>query len=133
MRQVLLDTNSYSGLFRGDRLVKQETDASKEVLMSVITIGELYAGFKKGNQEAKNQQILGRFIKNSKVRVVNIGLKTAQIYGNVKAALAEKGTPIPDNDIWIAAASLETKSTLITFDRHFLKVPGLKLWKELKL
>ncbi|MBR3924076.1 MAG: PIN domain-containing protein [Kiritimatiellae bacterium] len=49
----------------------------------------------------------------------------AERWGYVKASLAKNGTPIPDNDIWIAATALETGARLISYDSHFDSVGGL--------
>ena len=50
---------------------------------------------------------------------------TAEVYGQIKAELAQAGTPIPDNDLWIAALAREYQLPLATKDRHFALVPGL--------
>lgn len=129
---ISLDTNSYTAFFKKVFQVKQEIDKASIVFISAVSVGELMFGFKKGNREGSNLRDLSDFLDNKKVRLLPITLKTAELYGKVKYKLKRKGTPIPDNDAWIAASALETKSTLVTFDRHFLKVSGLKLWKELK-
>lgn len=128
---VTLDTNSYTAYLNKDSRVKRKIDKSKKVIISVVTVGELLYGFKKGSREESNTDDLNDFLGNKKVQLLQITLKTAAIYSIVKYHLRRKGTPIPDNDIWIAASALETKSTLITYDRHFLKIGGLKYWKEL--
>lgn len=58
----------------------------------------------------------------------NVTKETADVFGQVKDALKRAGAPIPMNDVWIAAQAIETGSVLITYDRHFSKVPGLRLW-----
>ena len=50
------------------------------------------------------------------------------IFGWLKYQLKLAGTPIPINDVWIAAHAIETGSMLITFDSHFDRIPGLRLW-----
>jgi tRNA(fMet)-specific endonuclease VapC len=46
------------------------------------------------------------------------------------ASLRKSGTPIPINDVWIAAQCLETGSLLVTYYNHFAQIPGLRLWDE---
>ena len=130
MKRIVLDTNSYSSLFRGDVKVKTKMDASTQVLVSIITLGELYAGFRKGSQNRKNLQILNRFLAKPKVKVVNIERSVAKEYGNIKFELAKKGTPIPENDIWIGACAIKSNAVVITYDKHFSKIPGLKIWDQ---
>lgn len=128
---VLLDTNSYTAYFSKDARVKREIDKSQKVFISVISVGELLYGFKKGSREVSNTNDLNDFLGNKKIHLLPVTFKTATIYSTVKYHLKRKGTPIPDNDIWIAASALEIKAAIITFDRHFLKILGLKHWKEL--
>ena len=59
------------------------------------------------------------------VQVVNIDASVADRYGILVKMLRKMGTPIPANDIWIAAAALETGSRLVTYDSHFDCIPGL--------
>ena len=99
---------------------------------SVVVLGELFAGFKRGKREAENIEILNRFLGKISVVVTNVTRDTAIIYGELKNNLAKRGTPIPTNDIWIAAQAVETGSVLISFDKHFLKIPGLRIWDGLK-
>ncbi len=54
--------------------------------------------------------------------------ETADIFGMLKSALKKAGTPIPINDIWIASHAFETGALLVTYDRHFDKIQGLRLW-----
>jgi len=57
-------------------------------------------------------------------------MDTADIFGFILASLRKSGTPIPINDVWIAAQCLETGSLLVTYDKHFAQIPGLRLWDE---
>lgn len=132
MKRVLLDTNGYSHLQRGDRLIRNAVNQAEEVFLSVITLGELYAGFRSGSRRDENLKRLDRFLGKPRVRLMVAGALTASVYGNVRYNLRQRGTPIPENDIWIAAQAIEVKAELITYDEHFLAVPRLKLWKELK-
>jgi predicted nucleic acid-binding protein len=47
---------------------------------------------------------------------------------SIRIELKQKGTPIPLNDVWIASHCIETGSVLISFDKHFKNVPGLRTW-----
>jgi tRNA(fMet)-specific endonuclease VapC len=55
-------------------------------------------------------------------------LETAEIFGEIKDRLRRAGAPIPVNDLWLAAQAVETGSVLVTYDKHFSQVPGLRLW-----
>jgi len=128
VKKVLLDTNSYSLLLRGDQKVEREISSADTVFISVITLGELMYGFYDGGLLDKNLKLLAKFLKKSSVVVLKVNKKTSFIYGKIKFALRKKGTPIPENDIWIASQSVETDSVLITYDKHFLQIKGIKLY-----
>lgn len=128
MKKVLLDTNGYSRLLKGDEKVLTEISAAEQVYMSIFVIGELLSGFKVGSKELENKSILSRFIQKSTVILLNTSFETAEIFAKIKQELKQAGTPLPINDIWIAAQTIETGSVLITYDKHFQKIRGLLLW-----
>ena len=130
MNKVLIDTNAYSELLRGDRKVLEIISQADLVFASIFVLGELYAGFKGGNKEKENNQYLNQFLRKPSVELL-IGTKeTAIIFSELKHELKKAGTPIPINDIWIAAHAIETGSLLITYDHHFQNLKGLRIWGE---
>jgi len=129
---IILDTNAYSQLQKGDFLVKKEILSSSLTLISSISLGELYRGFKIGSKETFNNKALDNFLKGRNIRVIDVSRKTSKIYGEISSLLRKQGTPLPINDIWIAASAIETNSTLVTYDKHFLSIPHLKLWNGIK-
>jgi tRNA(fMet)-specific endonuclease VapC len=131
MKRILLDTNAYVRYLRGDERVLPYLAQADTVYMSVFVLGELLAGFRAGGKEKDNRRILERFLLKSTVTVLDGTLETADFFGLVMASLKKAGTPIPINDVWIAAQAQETGSILVTFDEHFTLVPGLRLWDEL--
>lgn len=128
MKNVLLDTNAYVGFLNGDENVFHSISKAVTVYMSVFVLGELYAGFRGGNRERKNKEILERFLNKSSVRILSATEETAEIFGKIKHELKSAGTPIPINDVWIASHAIETGSVVITYDAHFLKIAGIRLW-----
>lgn len=128
MKKMLLDTNAYTGLLSGDERVLDYISKAQVVLMSVIVIGELHAGFRGGLKQSQNNELLQKFLKKSIVETIDVTIETAEIFGMVKGNLKKAGTPLPINDIWIAAQAIEMGSILISFDSHFHKIPGLRIW-----
>ena len=131
MNKIVLDTNAYVRYLAGDGKVLDALARAERVLVSVFVMGELFAGFRNGAREKRSREILGRFLSKPSVSVLDATAETAEYFGMVKAALRKVGTPIPLNDVWIAAHALETGSVLVTYDPHFLAVPGLRTWDEL--
>jgi len=131
MKKILLDTNAYVRFLRGDEKVMTQLTQADNVYMSVFVLGELYAGFKGGAKERNTRQILERFLLKPTVTVLEATMETADIFGLVMASLKKAGHPLPINDVWIAAHTLETGSILVTYDDHFALIPGLRLWPEI--
>lgn len=132
MNSIILDTNSYSFYTSKDTKIKKEIQNADVVYMPLIVIGELYSGFYRGKKHDENEAELKSFLNDKKVHILGLTKETAQIYGDLLNKLQIKGTPISANDVWIAASVIETDSTLITYDKHFLNIPKLKLWKGIK-
>lgn len=128
MRKVLLDTNAYRQLLEGNETVLEEVAKSDRVYMPVIVLGELFAGFFGGTKERENRENLQTFLAKPRVEIADVTKETAEIFGEIKHKLFRTGTPIPVNDIWIAACAVETGAVLVTYDEHFLKIPGLRIW-----
>lgn len=129
MKRILLDTNAYSHLLAGDEQVLSHLVESDVVYMSIFVLGELYAGFKGGSKEQENTQLLKRFIQKPTVEILESTEETSKVFGQVKSDLKKAGTPLPINDVWIAAHALESCSTLITYDIHFRGITDLRLWE----
>lgn len=123
--KVLLDTSAYVRLLKG---VPDLVDAVKEaetVLMSPIVLGELMFGFRKGTKLSENMNELNEFLAQDTVQRIPLGEITADRYSRISVQLKRQGTPIPTNDIWIAAQTMEHGAELLTADRHFEKISGL--------
>lgn len=131
MKKVLLDTSGYSRLLKGDKIVQAEIEEASVIYFSVIVVGELLAAFKNGLHETKNKQLLEKFTLKSGVCVISVTEETADIYAQVVHNLKKQGTPIPVNDAWIAAHTIETGAKLITYDGHFSKIPGIRVWDSI--
>ena len=86
---------------------------------------ELYAGFEMGSRPRDNTAELHEFFEQPDVSVVRTDENVAERYGKLVQQLRAQGTPIPTNDIWIAAAALETGSRLLGYEAHFEHVPGV--------
>jgi len=128
MKKILLDTRAYSRLRCGSEEVLNALSHADIVYLSVFVLGELYAGFKGGSKEGANRELLERFLSRPTVRILAATRETAEVFAEIKHALRQTGTPLPINDVWIAAHAIETGSVLVTFDSHFNCIRGLRLW-----
>ena len=124
---MLIDTNIYSRALRGDQSIIDTLRRQKALGFSVVSIGELLSGFKGGIKEAKNRSELEEFLDSPRVVVYFIDDDTAEFYSEVLHNLRIAGTPIPTNDIWIAAIAFQHGLKLFSSDAHFQQVKGLAL------
>ncbi len=127
MKAILLDTNAVSAFFRGDQHILACVSNAEQVYLSTIVLGELLAGFRLGSQFERNRALLDTFMACSTVEPLPVTTETADYYGRLFLALRKKGKPIPVNDLWIAAQTMECGAVLITFDQHFAAIPGLRI------
>jgi tRNA(fMet)-specific endonuclease VapC len=123
--RILVDTNAYAALFRGDTGVAARIRSAEQVLLSTVVAGELLFGFRNGSRYESNRRDLDSFLANPYVSLLPVTLVTADRFGRIAAALKRKGRPLPTNDIWIAAHAMESGAELLSFDRHFAEVDGL--------
>ena len=123
--KLLLDTSAYVGFKRNDAELVEIITGADLILFSAVVMGELLFGFRNGTRFRKNLTELNRFLVHDAVETVSAGKITADRYSRIATQLKHKGTPIPTNDIWIAAQTMEHGAELITTDAHFDKISGL--------
>jgi tRNA(fMet)-specific endonuclease VapC len=123
--RVALDTNRLTDLFKGDKRLSEWLEGCDEVWIPLVVLAEIKAGFYGGGQQRSNQIQLRRFLSKATVRILLPGRETAEQYARLFVQLKRAGTPIPDNDLWIAALALEHDLTLATRDPHFQHIPQL--------
>lgn len=123
--KYLLDTNIIILLFANDKDILKNLSKASEVFIPSIAVGELYYGACKSAHSKENIERIDNFIESN--TILTCDSETAWYYGQIKSELKSKGKPIPENDIWIAAISLQCNSSLVTRDSHFKEVDKLKL------
>lgn len=96
------------------------------IYLSSTVLGELLSGFAVGKREAQNRLELTKFLCSSRVAIASVTDTTADFYATIYANLRRKGRPIPTNDMWIAASTMECGAILITRDQHFAHIENLR-------
>lgn len=125
MKRLVIDTNLLIPLlWRGDT-GEPFFDEYDEMVLPTTVLGEFKAGLFPTRAGDRNRNALDVFLQKATVNVVPITDRTADIYAKVYQALRKEGTPIPQNDMWIAASALENGADLATCDAHFRNVPML--------
>lgn len=123
--RVAIDTNRLTDLFQGDAILAQRIGTCDEVWIPLVVLAEIKAGFYGGTQRQRNENLLQRLLSKATVGVLLPSRETAEHYARLFVQLRRAGTPVPDNDIWIAALALQHNLTLITRDQHFQHIPQL--------
>lgn len=122
MSRYCLDTSAYSRFQRGDPRVVEILDGAEWIGVPAITLGELRTGFLLGTHRDRNETGLREFLANPAVETLVVDGEVSVHYAGIVADLRRAGTPIPTNDIWIAATAARFGALVLTFDGHFAKV-----------
>jgi tRNA(fMet)-specific endonuclease VapC len=123
--RLALDTARYTDFCRGDEDVLEVLETAEAIHVPFVVIGELRAGFAVGRQGPHNERVLRQFLLKPGVRVLYAYDATTQHYALVHRQLRAQGTPIPTNDMWVAALVLQHNLVLLARDRHFDQLPQL--------
>jgi tRNA(fMet)-specific endonuclease VapC len=119
LSRYCLDTSAYSQFKRGDAQVTDLIDGADWIGVPVIVLGELWTGLLLGGRLERNRKELGEFLANPVTEELSVDGEVAHIYGEIVAALRRNGTPLPTNDIWIAATAARAGAAVLTYDPHF--------------
>jgi tRNA(fMet)-specific endonuclease VapC len=122
---LALDTNRYRDLCRGNARAVKIVEAADAIWLPFVVVGELQAGFAAGSQGPRNEAVLRRFFLKPGVGILYADEQTTYHYVSVYRRLRKQGTPIPTNDMWIAALVLQHSLSLYDRDRHFDALPQL--------
>ena len=125
--RLLLDTSAYSAFMRGHAEINAVVQGNEEIFLNSVILGELIAGFIKGGRRRKNENELRRFLASPRVGVLDVTEEMAERYAVILNSLWRAGTPIPTNDIWIAASAMEHGLRVVTTDDHYQKVPQVMI------
>jgi tRNA(fMet)-specific endonuclease VapC len=123
-KNYLLDTNIIIISFKDKRLETKIKEAVSIFIPSIV-IGELYFGAEKSQNKKGNYKRIKILIENS--IILSCDSETARYYGIIKESLRKIGKPIPENDIWIAAVARQYNLELVTRDKHFQHIDGIKI------
>lgn len=125
--KILIDTNRYKDFFEGDEYAVDVIRKTSQINIPFIVIGELRAGFACGNRGPENEGMLSRFLNKPRVTSLFADDGTTRIYANLFRQLRAQGTPVPTNDLWIAALAVQHDLILFSRDEHFKKLPQIQV------
>lgn len=122
---ILVDAMAYSAFMRGEDWAVSRIESAESVGMPIIVLGELHAGFEATERKVENEHTLTDFLNRPGVEVFYVEDQTAIVYGTFFQYLRSRGTPIPTNDIWIAALTHQHTRVLLARDKHYRHLPQI--------
>lgn len=126
--RLVLDTNTYCDYAEGlPDVVDIMATHSQYLFIPSIVLGELHFGFMKGSRQQFNEKKLRQIISRLKIEMIDVNADVARKCADIYRSLERKGTPIPINDVWIAACCMEVGGTLLTRDQHFEAVDQIEM------
>ena len=123
----LLDTNIVISLFDKDNSTIENIKNANKIFIPSVVIGELYYGAFNSFKKEENINKINQFCIDA--NIINCDSLTALFYGRIKKELKDKGNPIPENDIWIAALAQQHNLQLVSRDKHFEKINNIIISK----
>jgi tRNA(fMet)-specific endonuclease VapC len=117
-----LDTSAYSNFRRGNEEVASLLDQAQLVGVPTIALGELRTGFLLGRKRQDNEADLATFLGHPAVQVLEVDAEVSRLYSEILVDLRKAGTPVPTNDIWIAAVAARNGTAVLTCDEHFERI-----------
>lgn len=128
MKPLLLDTNVLIRFFRSDRKIADIISTFEKIVIPTVVLGEFKSGVDPLTVGGKRQiEVLDAFLDSPSVDIIPVTEDVSSAYARIFRTLKANGTPIPQNDIWIAACAIDAGATLISSDSHFAKIPLLDI------
>ena len=121
----MIDPSAYSAFLRAHPGIKVSLQQADEISLNPVVLGELLAGFMMGKNEKRNRSILQDFLSSPRVNILEIDEETSERYAAIRNQLRAQGTPLPTNDLWIAASAMQYGLKVLTTDKHYLDVPHI--------
>ncbi len=125
VRRLVLDTSAYSRMRTGHPELVDLLAAAETLLIPVTVLGELEGAFALGSRARANRQALTEFLSEPFVSILPTTPDVARHYGQVYARQRRSGRAVPVNDLWIAAAAIDSGGRLVTFDKDFGRIEAL--------
>jgi tRNA(fMet)-specific endonuclease VapC len=121
---VILDTNGLSAVADGDAALEKVLRGAAELAIPVVVLGEYRYGIQQSHDRQRYEQWLTETVCDC--RVLDVDEDTAISYAAIRAELKRAGTPIPSNDVWIAALCRQHSFSVISRDQHFDHIRGIE-------
>ena len=121
---MILDANALSAWAEGRAAVEAPLRAAGRLVVPSVVLGEYYFGIRQSRHRSRYENWLARYLPLTEIATVTSA--TADAYADIRLELKRLGTPIPPNDVWIAALARQHGFAVLSNDGHFDVVNGVR-------
>lgn len=121
---MILDTNALSAWAEGRTEIMAALRSAERLVVPSIVLGEYYFGIRQSRYRSRYEDWLARYLPLTEIAAVTSA--TADVYADIRVRLRRSGTPIPPNDVWIAALARQHDLPVLSNDRHLDTVDGVR-------
>ena len=121
---MILDTNALSAWAEGRPAVESPLRVADRLIVPSVVLGEYWFGIRQSRHRTRYEEWLARYLPLTEVAIVNSA--TADAYADIRLELKRRGTPVPPNDVWIAALARQHGLAVLSNDGHFDMVDGIR-------
>ena len=125
--RLIIDTNRYRDYCSGVDEVVRVLRSAERICMAFVTLAELRSGFMYGTRAMQNEKFLVQFLCSPRVNILLPDEETTHHYARIFCQLKKQGTPVPTNDIWLAALTVQHHMAIFSRDRHFEALPQIAI------
>ena len=119
-----LGTNSRSTAPAGPLSRPAPRRVAQRLVVPSVALGEYYFGIRQSRHRTRYEDWLARYLPLTEIAIVTSA--TADAYADIRLELRHRGTPIPPNDVWIAALARQHGLAVLSNDGHFGTVDGVR-------
>lgn len=123
--KIIADTSAVISLFKGHEKAQIQFNQSEIVYLPSIVVGELYCGVYNCHNPDREISKIEKLIE--KTVLLDVDYEAGKYYGEIINQLRTQGTPIPNNDVWIAAVAKQHNLPVLARDKHFKRIIDIKL------
>ncbi|MBI4224504.1 MAG: type II toxin-antitoxin system VapC family toxin [Deltaproteobacteria bacterium] len=117
--KIAIDTNAYVDFCKGIPDAVTLLRQAEQIFVPYVVLGELRGGFLCGTKGLQNERLLARFLNSPRVTLLFPDEETTHYYARIFQQLKKQGTPIPSNDLWLAALVWQHHLHLFSKESHF--------------
>lgn len=121
---MILDTNALSAWAEGRTGIMAPLRSAERLVVPSVVLGEYYFGIRQSRHRKRYEEWLAQYLPLTEIAAVTSA--TADVYADIRLDLKRLGTPIPPNDVWIAAVARQHLLPVLSNDRHLDTVEGVR-------